>query len=51
MAAIRSAAEGRSPSVDIAICLALTAAYGFGASWLARRLVDSARAHATLALS
>jgi ABC-2 type transport system permease protein len=51
MAAVRAAAEGRSPAVDIAICLALTVAYGFGAGWLARRLVDSARAHATLALS
>jgi ABC-2 type transport system permease protein len=51
MAAVRAAAEGRSPAVEIAICLALTVAYGVGASWLARRLVDSARAHATLALS
>jgi ABC-2 type transport system permease protein len=51
MAAVRDAAEGRSPLVDIALCLGLAAGYGYGAALLSRRLVDSARVHATLALS
>ena len=51
MAAIRDAAEGRSPLVDAALCLALAAGYGLVGALLSRRLVHSARVHATLALS
>lgn len=51
MDAIRSAASGGSPWGDLAICLAVGAAYAVLASWLGRVLVDSARRHASLALT
>jgi ABC-2 type transport system permease protein len=49
--AIRAAAAGGNPLPGIAACLGLAAAYGVLGTLLARRLVDSARANATLALS
>ena len=51
MAAVRAAAEGRNPGPDIAICLGIGAVYGLAGALLARRLVNSARTHATLALA
>ncbi|WP_244931699.1 ABC transporter permease [Nocardioides sp. W7] len=51
MAAIRSAADGGSPWGDLALCAATGAAYAVLAAWLGGRLVDSARRHATLALT
>lgn len=51
MDAVRSAADGGSPWGDLAICLAVGAAYAVLAAWLGRRLVDSARRNATLALT
>lgn len=49
--AIRAAAAGGNPLPGIAACLGLAAGYGVAGALLARRLIDSARAHATLALS
>jgi ABC-2 type transport system permease protein len=51
MAAVREAAAGGSPWRDLGTCLAVAAAYGVLAAWLGRVLVDSARRHATLALT
>jgi ABC-2 type transport system permease protein len=51
MAAIREAASGGSPGGDLAVCLALGIAYAALAAYLSRRLLDSARQHATLALT
>ncbi|WP_182525930.1 ABC transporter permease [Nocardioides dongkuii] len=51
MAAVRSAADGGSPWADLAMCAATGAAYAVLAAWLGRRLADSARRHATLALT
>ena len=52
MAAIRAAAGGGDPWPDLAACAGLAAvAYGVIGVFLARRLVNSARPHATLALS
>ena len=51
MDAIRSAANGGSPWGDLAACLLIGAAYAGVAAWLGRILVESARRHATLALT
>ncbi|WP_426241981.1 ABC transporter permease [Nocardioides sp. LHG3406-4] len=51
MAAIRESASGGSPWGDLAVCLALGIAYAALGSYLSRRLVDSARRNATLALT
>ncbi len=51
MAAIRDATEGRDPLPALATCLAVTAAYAVLGTLLARYLVNSARANATLALT
>jgi hypothetical protein len=50
VSAVKQAAMGGAPWRDIAACLAIGAAYGGLGTLLARRLVDSARTHATLAL-
>jgi ABC-2 type transport system permease protein len=49
--AIRAATEGRPAWGSLAACLALAAAYGLIGSLLSRRLVDSARRDAKLALT
>lgn len=51
MDAVRSSAAGGSPWGDLGVCLVLGAAYAVLAAWLGHRLVDSARRHATLALT
>ena len=51
MAAIRGAAVGGSVLVNLALCLALGLAYGLIGTLLSGRLLDSARRHASLALS
>ena len=51
MSAIRSAAAGGSPWGDLAVCLAIGSVYMVLAEYLGRRLVDSARRNATLALT
>lgn len=48
--ALRAAALGGSPWLDILVCLLLGGGYGVIATLLSFRLVDSARRHATLAL-
>lgn len=49
--ALRAAALGGSPWLDIVLCLALGAGYALIATALSYRLVDSARRHAALALT
>jgi ABC-2 type transport system permease protein len=51
VSAIRDAAFGGSPWGDIALCLLLSLGYAALGTWLAGRLVASARANATLALT
>ena len=51
MDAIRAAADGRDPWFDIAVCTALGLGYAALAGFLSERLIDSARRHATLALT
>lgn len=51
MSAIRASAEGRNALPDLALCAGLAAAYGLIGAIVARWLVNSARARATLALS
>jgi ABC-2 type transport system permease protein len=51
MAGVREAANGGSPWADLAVCLAVGCVYAALAAYLGRRLVDSARKHATLALT
>lgn len=51
VAAIRDASFGGSPWGDMAVCLLLSLAYGAVGSWLAGRLLTSARTHATLSLT
>jgi ABC-2 type transport system permease protein len=51
VAAVQKAAFGGSPWGDVALCLATSAVYGVLGALLARRLVDSARTNATLALT
>lgn len=48
--ALRAAALGGSPWLDIVLCLVLGGGYAILATALSYRLVDSARNHATLAL-
>jgi ABC-2 type transport system permease protein len=48
--ALRAAALGGSPWLDIGVCLTLGAVFAVLATVLSHRLVDSARIHATLAL-
>ena len=51
MDAVRAAADGGSPWGDLLVCLVIGLAYAVVAAWAGRRLVDSARRHATLALT
>ena len=51
VAAVRDAALGGDAWPDIALCLLTGAAYAVVGALLSRRLVDSARVHATLALT
>jgi ABC-2 type transport system permease protein len=51
VAAINDAAFGGTPWGDIAMCLALSLVYGVIGVFIATRLVNSARTHATLALT
>ena len=51
MAAIRRAAAGANPLRELALCVALAAGYGLLGALLSRRVLDSARRHATLALT
>jgi ABC-2 type transport system permease protein len=51
MSGVREAAAGGSPWVDLAVCALIGLGYAVLASYLGRRLVDSARRHATLALT
>ena len=51
LAAVKDAAFGGSPWLDIVVCLALSAVYAGVGTVVARRLVDSARTNATLALT
>ena len=51
MDAVRSSANGGSPWGDLAVCLATGIGYAVAATYLGRWLVDSARRHATLALT
>ena len=51
MDAVREAASGGSPWADLAVCAAIGLVYAGLAAYLGRRLVDSARRHATLALT
>lgn len=49
--AMRAAAAGRNPWLDLTVCLLVGAAYAVLAAYLGRRLIDSARRDATLALT
>jgi ABC-2 type transport system permease protein len=51
MRAIRSAASGGSPYVDIALCLGLGLLYGLVGALLSEGVLRSARRHATLSLT
>lgn len=51
MDAVRASANGASPWADLGVCLAVGLGYAGLAAYLGRRLVDSARRHATLALT
>lgn len=51
MSAIRAAAEGGNPYDDLALCLGVSTVYLAGGILLAGRMINSARAHATLALT
>lgn len=51
MQAIRASANGQSPWVDLVVCAAIGALYAVAAEHLGRRLVESARRNATLALT
>jgi ABC-2 type transport system permease protein len=50
VAAVKAGALGGAPWGDIALCAGTSVVYGVVATLLARRLIDSARAHASLAL-
>ena len=50
MAAVRAATEGRSAFLDLAACVGLAVGYGLIGALMSRRLVDSARRDAKLAL-
>ena len=49
--AVKGAAVGGAPWRDIGLCLAVSAVYSVIGTFLARRLVDSARMNATLSLT
>ena len=51
MDAIRAAAAGLDPWFDIAVCAGLGVGYAALGAFLSERLIDSARRHATLALT
>jgi ABC-2 type transport system permease protein len=51
MAAIHASAQGRSPWGDIAMCLGLAAVYAAAGTALSRVMINSARTHASLALT
>lgn len=51
VSAVKSAAEGRSPWADILVCLAVALCYAVLATALSTKLLRSARAAATLALT
>jgi ABC-2 type transport system permease protein len=51
VSAIKAAALGGSPWLDVLVCLLTAAAYGIVGALLSGFLIDSARARATLALS
>lgn len=51
MDGVREAASGGSPWADLAVCAAIGLLYAGLAAYLGRRLVDSARRNATLALT
>ena len=51
MAAVRAATQGDPVGGDIAVCLLIAAAYGLAGVLIARWTLNSARAHATLALT
>lgn len=51
MAAVRDAANGVSPWGNLALCGAIGLVYATAAAYFGRLLVDSARRHATLALT
>jgi ABC-2 type transport system permease protein len=51
MAAVRDSANGVSPWGHLGLCVVIGLAYAAVAAYLGRRLVDSARRHATLALT
>ncbi len=51
MAAIRASAAGRSPWLDIALCLGIGLAYGGVGALISETVLRSARRHATLALT
>ena len=51
MEAVRASASGSSPWADFVVCALVGTAYAVAAAYLSRRLVDSARRHATLALT
>lgn len=51
MEAVRESASGGSPWGELGVCLLVGTAYAGLAAYLGRRLVDSARRHATLALT
>lgn len=51
MDAIRAAAAGRDPWFDTAVCAGLGIGYAALGAFLSERLIDSARRHATLALT
>ena len=51
VAAVRAAALGGSAWLDIGLCVLTASCYAVAGVLLSRRLVDSARVHATLALN
>jgi ABC-2 type transport system permease protein len=51
MAAIRAAASGESPWLDIAVCLGTGLGYGLVGALISETVLRSARRHATLALT
>jgi ABC-2 type transport system permease protein len=50
MNAVRDAAQGRAPWLDLLVCLLVGAVYAVLAAWLGARLIESARRNASLAL-
>jgi ABC-2 type transport system permease protein len=50
MDAVRDAANGQSPWLDLLVCLVVGTLYAVLAAWLGARLIESARRNASLAL-